>query len=198
MNSIMKNFLLSVFVLLTATVCLAQNDHYGWRTSYNNFGHLKSTLSLEGMHDLKSSFGFSYTTGKTYYLHAPIAGIMRFGIDVTWFDLNYAKYKVRQITHMYYDTFKYYQGDVSVHIGPSVSLQLGWLNIHGYIRYAPTYSVLYTSTSLYSNYATYFIGGASISLGGIGLGVESRMGERYYDPTSSINNGRKVYLTFRF
>lgn len=198
MNLIMKNFLLSVFVLLTATVCLAQNDHYGWRTSYNNFGHLKSTLSLEGMHDLKSSFGFSYTAGKTYYLHAPIAGIMRFGIDVTWFDLNYAKYKIKYNTHLYSDTFRYYQSELSVHIGPSVSLQLGWLNFHGYLRYAPTYSVLYANSSLYSNYATYFVGGAAISLGSIGLGVESRIGEHDYDPTSSLHNGRKVYLTFRF
>lgn len=41
------------------------------------------------MPDLKSNYGASFTTGRTFYLHKPIGGFLRFGIDVTWFDLNY-------------------------------------------------------------------------------------------------------------
>ena len=205
----MKRIAILVISLLTASVCMAQGDDYGWRTTYNNLGYVNTRMIQEGIPDLKSNCGFSYTTGKTYYLHAPIAGFLRLGIDVTWFDINYTQYKIKHITYQETNTYKYHQGEVSMHIGPSLSLQFGWLNIHGYFRYAPAYSIMYANDSLYGNYSTFFVGGASISYGAIGLGVESRFGgcdyktvyadlEGYAGPISANYNGLRAYLTFRF
>ena len=44
---------------------------------------------------MKSDFGAAIVWGKTYYLHKkPLAGMIKFGIDWSWMDLNYAQYKL--------------------------------------------------------------------------------------------------------
>lgn len=205
----MKKIVVLVFLLLTVTVCLAQGDDYGWRRKYNNFSFINTTMSQDGLPDYKSNYGVSYTVGRTFYLHAPIAGFLRFGIDATWLDLNYTNYKFKHITDWNTTKYQYHQGEISMHIGPSLSLQFGRLNIHGYYRYAPSYSILYANDSLYGNYSTFFVGGAAISYGAIGLGIESRTGGCNYKsiasygdgdalPVAATYKGLRTYITFRF
>ena len=159
------------------------------------------------------NYGASFTVGKTFYLHKPIGEILRFGIDATWVHLNYTNYKVKHITYWGTDNYQYDQIEVAMHVGPSITVKpADKLYIHGYFRYAPSVSVLSAYETLYGNYATFFVGGASISYGVIGLGMECRFGDckcnEFGDSTedgaesSSVNktkyNGWKAYLTFRF
>lgn len=208
----MKRITLLLISILTVSACFAQSNDGRWRKKYINLGFINTTLSQDGMPDLKSDYGASFTTGRTFYLHKPICGFLRFGIDVTWFDLNYTNYKIKHITYLGTDNYQYHQGEVSMHIGPSITIRpVGKLNIHGYIRYAPSFSALYTDDAFYGNYATFFVGGVSISYGAIGLGFETRFGDCEYkefgadndeNASSPLNktkyNGWKAYLTFRF
>ena len=164
------------------------------------------------MPDLESNYGVSFSVGRTFYLHnRPIGGILRFGLDATWFDINYTNYKIKHITYLGTDNYQYHQGEASVHIGPSMTINpVGKLNLHGYFKYAPSFSMLYAQGALYGNYATFFVGGVSISYGTIGLGIESRFGNSKYKEFSSDEeggitigdktkyNGFRVYLMFNF
>lgn len=201
---------LSICILIIS-VCIANANDDTWRKKYINLGFINTAMSQDGVSDLKSNYGASFTTGKTFYLHKPIGGFLRFGIDATWCDLNYASYKIKHITYWGTDSYQYHQGEISMHVGPSVTIRpVGELIVHGYFRYAPSFSVLYADEIFYGNYATFFVGGASISYGMIGLGIESRFGDCKYKeliggdegdnlPISKIKyNGWKAYLTFRF
>lgn len=208
----MKRLFLMLISILTFSVCYAQGDDYGWRNNYINLGFINTTMSQDGMPELKSNYGASFTIGRTFYLHRPIGGFLRFGIDATWFDLNYTNYKIKHITYWGTDNYQYHQGEVSMHIGPSITIRpVGDLIIHGYFRYAPSFSALYADDKFYGNYATFFVGGASLSYGFIGFGFEARFGSCEYkefganrseNSTYLFNNtkynGWKAYLTFRF
>lgn len=63
------------------------------RAKYFNLGYVKQTLTDKSTGiELQSDFGVSLSSGKTYYLHKkPLAGMIKFGLDWTWMDLNYAK-----------------------------------------------------------------------------------------------------------
>ena len=208
----MKRITLLLISILTISGCFAQSDNDRWRKKYINLGFVNATMSQNVMPDLKSNYGASFTIGRTFYLHKPIGGILRFGIDATWFDLNYTNYKIKHITNLGTDRYQYHQGELSMQIGPSVTIRpIENLNIHGYFRYAPSFSALCADDAYYGNYATFFVGGASISYSVIGLGFEARFGNCDYkgfkvdgdDGISSLinkakYNGWKAYLTFRF
>lgn len=182
-----------------------------WRNDYISLGFINSKMSQNAMSDLKSNYGISFNVGRTFYLHRPIGEMLRFGIDATWCDLNYTNYKIKHITYWKTDNYQYHQGEISMHIGPSVTVMpVENLNIHGYFRYAPSFSILYADDTFYGNYATFFVGGVSISYDVIGLGIESRFGNCKYKEFGSDSdeqnlfmnktkhNGWKVYLIFRF
>lgn len=207
----MKKITLLLVTILVTTVCFAQRDDDRWRKRYINLGFINTAMSQDEMTDLKSNYGASFTVGRTFYLHRPIGSFLRFGIDATWLDLNYTNYKIKHITYWDTESYQYHQGEISMHIGPSVTVRpVGKLNIHGYFRYAPSLSALYADDTFYGNYATFFVGGASISYGVIGLGIETRFGDCKYkeydfgdkEGNTSIgkvlHNGWKAYLTFRF
>lgn len=205
-----SKFLLMLFLLFS--ICAyGQTDDKHWKKKYRNIGFVNTSLEQEETPKLKSNYGVSFTVGKTFYLHKPILGILRFGLDATWIDLNYTNYKIKHITYWETENKQYHQGEASMHIGPSITINpIGKLSIHGYYRYAPSFSVLYTDDFHY-NYATFFVGGASISYGAIGLGFESRHGKCKYnnmdtdgghDTVCGNNiikyNGWRAYLTFNF
>lgn len=207
----MKRIVLLFVSFLIIIPCFAQGDDYGWRSKYNNIAFNNSVMSQDGIPDLLSNYGVSYSVGRTFYLHSPIAGFLRFGIDATWLDLSYTSYKIKHITHSQTNIYQYHHGEVAMQVGPSLSMQfLGWMNLHGYFRYAPSYSLLYADDAFYGNYATFFTGGASLSLGAIGFGFEARWGECDYDvlyikDNADVTNNRKIgyngwraYLTFKF
>lgn len=207
-----RKITLLLISMLTITVCFAQEDNAKLRKKYINLGYISTTMSQTGMPDFNSKYGASFTVGRTFYLHKrPIAGILRFGLDATWLDLNYTNYKIKSITNFETENSEYHQAEISMHIGPSVTVNpVSKLNIHGYFRYAPSYSALFSDETIYGNYASFFVGGASISYGVIGLGIESRFANCKYknlDEDSEEENkpldkikysGWKVYLTFRF
>ena len=208
----MKKFKFLLMLFLLFSICAySQTDDKHWKKKYLNIGFVNSSFEQEDSPILKSNNGASFTLGRTFHLHKnPIGGILCFGLDVTWLDLNYTNYKIKRITYWDTKNEQYHQGEVSIHIGPSITINpVGKLNIHGYFRYAPSISGLYTE-DFHSNYATFFVGGASISYDVIGLGIESRFGNCEYknsntgkksDALSSYKtqyNAWRAYLTFKF
>lgn len=68
------------------------------RRKWMTLGTGKTNLDIEdpeyGTLGYSSQAAFSFSFGKTYYLHRkPIAKMIKVGLDVTWLDLNYARYK---------------------------------------------------------------------------------------------------------
>lgn len=66
------------------------------RAKYFNLGYVKQTLADRTYGgELKSDFGASLSWGKTYYLHRkPLFGMLKFGLDWSWMDINYAKFSL--------------------------------------------------------------------------------------------------------
>ena len=162
------------------------------RKKYFNIGFVnqklkpKSNYYFDTDQALKSNFGASLTVGRTYFLHKePIARMIRFGIDATWFDLNYTNYKLQyKYTGSDYggyyeedeETYSYHQADIAMQVGPSISINpIDKLNVHAYFRYAPSFSILYAD-SFFGSYASHFVTGAAIYYNWIGLGMEARFG----------------------
>ena len=187
---------------------LTEQDYVMYE-DYLNFGIMDMTLKQDNSEDLKSNYGLSASVGRTFFLHKkPIGGIMRFGLDATWLDVNYTNYRIKHITNEGTDKYSYHQGEISMHIGPSVSIAPDekW-NINAYFRYAPSLSLLYADDAFYGNYATFFVTGASCSYGAIGLGAEARFGNCKYHEFASGDgtsvgkvkySGWKIYLTYKF
>lgn len=210
-NSMKRKIILLLISILTVSVCFAQSDDDRLRKKYINLGFINTTMSQDGLPDLKSNYGAAFTVGRTYFLHKkPIAGFLRFGIDATWFDLNYTNYDIKHIGYWGSEEFQYHQGEISMHIGPSITLTpVKKFNINGYFRYAPSFSAMYMNGTFYGNYATFFVGGAYISYGVFGIGIEKRFGDCEYKelwsdnedavaPSKMSHNGWKAYITFRF
>lgn len=98
-----------------------------------------------------------------------------------------------------------------MHVGPSLTITpVKKLNIVGYFRYTPTFSGIYANDEFSGNYASMFVGGASLSYGVIGLGIESRFGYCKYnafsfeedvedaDKVKTKFSGFRAYISFRF
>lgn len=211
-----KTLFVLLFMLPFLNVMTQENTTVKkWRNKYINFGYTNMTIKQDDAPDLKSDFGAAFTVGRTFYLHKkPIANMIRLGIDATWIDLNYANYKMLVMDKDDDENdYTYHQGDISMHIGPSITINpVSKLNIHGYFRFAPTFSGFYDNDSFYVNYAKVFVGGGSVSYGIIGLGIESRFGDCKYkrivlpeeEENESPNrikttlSGWRAYLTVRF
>lgn len=199
-------FLLSI----VATQAQENEKEAKLRKKYINLSFTNMKMTLNESLELESEYGAAFTVGRTFYLHKkPIGGFLRFGIDATWVDLNYANYKIKQNPDL--EKNECHQADISMHIGPSITINpIGKLNLHGYFRYAPTYSAMYVDDTFYGNYAGFFVGGGSVSYGTIGLGIESRFSDLNYKKLGSDEekefsrklktklNGWRAYLTFRF
>lgn len=204
------------FLLVMLCVCMTafsqeeESKPAKVRSNYVNIGFAESKLNQDYFPQLKSDWGAHFTIGKTFYLHKkPILKFIKFGIDATWFDLNYANYKVGE-----WEKETFHHAEAAVHVGPSVTLTpVNGLNISAYFRYAPTFSALYSAANDNYNlgYATRFVGGASVSYKVIGVGFEARFGKSKYEPfeaflvdiedVEKINTklaGFRVYLTFRY
>lgn len=68
------------------------------RRGFMTVGIGKTSLDIEdpefGKLGYKSQFAAGFTWGKTYYLHKkPIANMVKIGLDATWMDVSYARYK---------------------------------------------------------------------------------------------------------
>ncbi len=172
-------------------------------------GFTNATLSQDNVQDLKSNYGVALAIGRTYFLNKPIGDKLRFGIDATWLDINYTNYDIEHITYWDTDKYQYHQGEVSMHVGPSITFApFKKFTLHAYFQYAPTFAVIYTGNNdvFYGNYASMWVAGGNVSYGVIGLGIESRFGNINYKPFKSSDSetfsaslaGFRTYLTFKF
>lgn len=65
------------------------------RAKYFNISYVKQSLSMQDANcTWNNSIGVALTRGRTYYLHKkPILGMIKFGIDWSFFDVNFSLYE---------------------------------------------------------------------------------------------------------
>lgn len=183
------------------------------RPRYFNISYGKQTLKFGEGDAIKSDYAAAITRGRTYYLHKkPIAGLIRFGLDWTTFDLNFAGYSEKYEEYGETEKYNMYQLEAGMHVGPSVMVTpLPGLGVNAYFRYAPSFTAFYDSEEFYYNYGSFFVVGGAISYKVISLGVESRWGSSKFkledeDAFGDLSkekikvktSGTRIYLGFRF
>lgn len=169
------------------------------RTKYRNIAFVKQSLQEQDGTGEKwhSDYAFALTMGRTYYLHRkPILNIIKFGIDWTYLDINYANYG--KIKNYDFDNNDYplesypdeqeddinigrHQFEYAMQVGPSVTVNpINHLKVNAYFRYAPSFSGILIDDEFSCNYASFFVTGAAISYKVISVGIESRWGKAKY------------------
>lgn len=197
------------------------NSIWKRRAKYFNVAYVSQQMTLtDNGSRLNSKFGVALSSGKTYYLHKkPIAGMMKFGIDWTWMDLNYAGYAQQGLdAYDHDDAFELglHQIDVGMQIGASFTINpVDHLKVAVYFRYAPTFSMALLDDAFGYNYVSFFNAGLSVSYRIISIGFENRWGNARYnnlglnedgDYSTTFNsfkrnmktNSMRVYVSFRF
>ena len=191
------------------------------RAKYFNISYVKQSLSAQDAdYKYNSSLGVAITNGRTYYLHKkPILGMIKFGIDWSFYDVNFAMYE-NEINDGYdVEKEKMYQAEVGMQIGPSVTVNpIDHLKVNGYFRVTPSYSMMYSGDEFSGSYGTFFSAGGAISYKVISLGIEGRWGKTKYkslvdlgdimgdDGDSSVETPKsnwktvstRFYISFRF
>lgn len=175
----------------------AENNRAIWkdRSKYFNLSYVKQTLSPDidgwktlGGGELKSDIGAALVWGKTYYLHRkPLARMIKFGLDWSWMDFNYAQYKLE--TYDYDtnkpDSEKAHQLEYGMQIGPSVTINpIHHLKVSAYFRVTPSYSMMYVNEEFYHHYATFCNTGFAVSWKVLSVGCEWRWGKANYNGLS--------------
>lgn len=156
-----------------------RNISYGWQT-------LKSDHT-----DIKSDMVFAFTFGRTYYLHKkPVAGIMKFGLDWSFMDVNFAKYPdfpasegTTTVPDVEQADLGIMQLEAGMSVGPSLTINpVDRLKLSLYFRVTPSYSLIMQNHELYHHYATFFHAGFTAAYKVISLGMETRWcGATNYD-----------------
>lgn len=124
-NEMKQKISILIYLLFFCVASYSQeNGNSGkLRNKYINISFAKSTMEQDDFPKLKSNYGVGFTVGKTFYLHKkPLANCLRFGIDATWFDINYTNYKIEHITYLGTNKYEYHQGEISMHVGPSLTI----------------------------------------------------------------------------
>lgn len=201
---------------LTSNVETLEKDNLNqkiWkdRAKYFNIGYVNQTVTDKTFGgEIKSDFGVSLSSGKTYYLHKkPIVGMIKFGLDWTWLDINYAKSTLEFADGDAGEIYSadMHQAEIGMQFGPSVTVNpIHHLKVSGYFRVAPSYSGLYVD-GLDHSYVTMWNAGCALSWKVISVGVEWRWGKSAYDimddDKEGMDNDSKVrstrfYIGFRF
>lgn len=207
-----KLLLLIVFPLYACGIFAQDNDDYSdkeWRKQFVNLNFSNMKFTSEYVPDLESGFGVAATVGRTFFLHQPIADMVRFGIDAVWADLNYANYSAEIMEKTEIEKYKFHQAEFSVHVGPSVTIEpTKGLAVHAYFRYAPTFAGFYRgdNETFYGNYASMWVAGGNVSYNIIGIGIESKFGHTTYKPFGNSDNesfkadisSLRAYITLKF
>ena len=216
-----KSSFLFLLVFAFGSFCVnAQNTGVNegeWRSKSINFGYVSSSFKVDDV-KASSNFGATFNVTKTYFLHKPISNILRFGIDATWIDLNYSKYKFE--TPPMFSTFdsedeSYQNGsghqlEIAMRVGPSITVEpVSGLAVRAYFQYAPTFACLFekadvndgyyyddedeSETVLWGNYASMFVAGAQVSYKIIGAGIEGKFGKpKYKQLTDAVDDAESV------
>ena len=183
------------------------------RKGYFNFMYGKQDLTFEEDGEesfkLKSDWAAAISFGRTFYLHKrPIAGMIKFGLDWSFLDLNVGSFKVEEDDgyEVYEETL--YKGEAGMQFGPSITINpISHLKVAAYFRVVPSYSATYYDDEFKGNYATFFTYGVSVAYKVISLGVEQRWGKTKFDvedgdyESYKVNvksKGPRFYLSFRY
>ena len=185
------------------------------RAKYFNIYYVNQSISQEDIDGTwKNDFGVAMAMGKTFYLHKkPILGMIKFGIDWSYFDLNFAKYTdnwgfFNGEGEYGYDNYYYdygygytddsyyglepediYQAEIGTAIGVSVTVNpYDHIKAAGYFRVVPSYSMLYAAEDFSGSYGTFFLAGGSVAYKAISLGIEARWGKTKYDSMLNLDD----------
>lgn len=208
-NSEMMKKILGICIFLLSAAAVAGAQGTDFHRKYRNFNWSQLTMTFDDGQKQKSELGFAFTSGRTYFLHGkPIAGMLKIGIDATWVDLDYTKYKAVRLGEEGPYGATWHQLEYSLHVGPSIAVNpVGKLNINAYFRYAPTFSLRYSGgqdIALAGNYATMFVTGGMVSWGIIGIGAEYRFGTCRYknfignSVSPADMSGFRAFISLRF
>lgn len=178
----------------------SSNNKVWKRGKYIYFSYGNQNLK-NSLYKLESDFSVSLTTGKTFYLHRkPIAGFMKFGLDVSFLDMNFAKYP-----DLPYNTstsagsdqidLNVMQAEIGIGVGPSLTFNpVNHLKAALYFHVTPTASGIYQNEELYYNYATFFNAGLTLSYKLISVGVERRWSTNVdYDGVTMNRISNSIY-----
>lgn len=169
------------------------------RARYFNISYVFQTLTFADLNNKQwhNDFGIALSSGKTYYLHKkPLAGMMKFGLDWTMCDLNYAKYSDPSWTSRTPDVSNegsnialgLHQADIAMQVGPSFTINpVDHLKVGLYFHYVPTFSMVVLNDELGYNYVSFFDAGLSVAYRFIAIGFDYRWGNARYN-NLSINN----------
>ena len=167
------------------------------RAKYFNLAYVKQKLQYKDIDGLQyeSDFGVAISRGRTYYLHKkPILKMIKFGIDWTQFDINYAKYG--KLTEDLSETtgdpsvsgeesmdldLGMHQLDFGMHFGLSLTVNpVSHLKVNGYYRFAPSASLILLDDDVSVQFVPFNVFGGAISYKVISIGVEARKGSAKY------------------
>ena len=156
------------------------------RAKYLNLGYVKQTLADKTYGgELKSDFGASLSWGRTYYLHEkPLLGMVKFGLDWSWTDINYAKFSLDAFDGETDEQLSsdVHQAEIGMQFGPSLTVNpVHHLKVGGYFRVTPSYSLLYMDETVHHHYVTFCNAGCTLAWKALSVGVEWRWGTAKYD-----------------
>lgn len=196
--AILGGLLLYPSAAVSGTLSDSGNNTLKARKKFLQIGYNYNTFNRKDGAELKNDIGLSLTWGKSYYLHKPINGRWRIGLDWAWTDITYTNYKVSYVyaddnatqsyddENNYADTHPYTRTDmhgvdIGMQVGPSVTCSIDkHLQVHAYVRYAPALSVFYDGENFQGGFGNFFVVGANVSWRFIGLGIEGRFGSATY------------------
>lgn len=195
--------------LLLPSFCVKAQDYSKiWKGGkFINIGYAINETKLEGSPVEKADYGVSLTTGHTYlFPKTPVAGMLKFGFDINWADVNFASYKNQGLGEFIPDDDLPDIANKVMNLGRK-SLQLGAFGIGPNVSIAPLTSLgnqaSYLKASLYFHYqptvGAYLISengdieaswaycnifqfGGKLSWKFIGLGVEGVWGSGKFKP----------------
>jgi hypothetical protein len=204
-----------LFILLIACLSVWEAQAQGRKSergTYLNLGYAAQQLkNTETNLLVTSKWAASFTIGHTYLLHKePLLDLIRFGIDVTFFDLNVADYSGSyQKKYGYPDeSAMFYQVEAGMHVGPSITFYppVDKLKANLYFRYAPSASAFYSEGEDITgyNYAGFLVSGLAVSYKAISMGMEVRwntasykiLDESYQEKWET--KATRYYISFRY
>lgn len=197
------------------------------RSKYFNLGYVKQSLVFKDFGDEKlKTISACRSVGVKPILPAqkPLLGMLKFGLDWSWVDLNYSKYTISEseepgsgsVGDIMDETIDIgnHQLEYGMQVGPSITINpVHELKISLYFRLTPSYSMMYLDDSFNSNFALFYSFGGSVAWKVISVGVEGRWGQAKYNgfsledadlegisstKTKLKTNSVRFYVGFRF
>lgn len=170
------------------------------RKKYFNINLVTSeTLAFKENKDAKSEkdFGIGITLGRTFYvLKQPIVNMVQVGIDWTYIDLTYTKYKKVHLEDLedgdHFSLTPWFgdqHAQYSMAVGPSVTVNpINHLVVNAYLRYMPTCSAIFNDKKVNFAYASGCQFGMTAGWKAFQLGFETRSSSVKHKMIDNIDN----------